>query len=106
MMEKKSIVHHVFFWLKDPESVADRNALISGIRKLADIETVKNLSVGIAAETEMRDVIDNSWNVAELMYFDDLNAQAVYQAHPLHLEFIDQCSHLWSKVLVYDMEEV
>ena len=27
-----ALVHHVLFWLKNPESVADRDALIAGIR--------------------------------------------------------------------------
>ncbi|MEC7471585.1 MAG: Dabb family protein, partial [Pseudomonadota bacterium] len=25
-----------------------------------------------------------------------------YQTHPLHVKFVEQCSHLWSKVVVYD----
>ena len=105
-MKTFPIVHHVFFWLKNPESKVERDQLIAGIKKLKGIETVNNLQVGIAAKTEKRDVIDNSWSVSELMYFTDLKAQAIYQSHPLHLEFIDNCGHLWSKVLVYDIEEV
>jgi hypothetical protein len=36
------------------------------------------------------------------MFFTDLSSQANYQQHPLHLEFVKNCSHLWAKVVVYD----
>jgi hypothetical protein len=36
------------------------------------------------------------------MFFNDLSSQANYQQHPLHLEFVKNCSHLWAKVVVYD----
>ncbi|WP_342332360.1 Dabb family protein [Pedobacter sp. FW305-3-2-15-E-R2A2] len=99
------IVHHVFFWLKNPDSQADRDQLIKGIKTLSKIETIKDIHVGIVAGTEKRDVIDSSWSVSELLFFKDLEGQAIYQTHPIHLEFIKNCSHLWSKVLVYDIIE-
>jgi hypothetical protein len=102
-MEKKyPVVHHVFFWLKNPDSKEDRDKLIAGIRTLAKIETIRDLRVGVVAATEKRDVVDNSWSVSELVFFSDLAGQATYQNHPVHLEFIKNCSHLWSKVIVYD----
>lgn len=104
--KKYPVVHHVFFWLKNPDSKADRDQLIAGVKTLAKIETVGVLHVGVAASTEKRDVVDNSWAVSELMFFSDLEGQATYQTHPLHLEFIKNCSHLWEKVIVYDALEV
>ena len=103
---KYPVVHHVFFWLKNPESKEDRDKLISGVKTLAKIETVRELRVGIVASTEKRDVVDNSWAVSELMFFSDLAGQAVYQTHPIHLEFIKNCSSLWEKVIVYDAQDV
>src|ERR1700712_4979644 len=99
---KYPIVHHVFFWLKNPDSKEDRDKLVAGVKTLAKIETVRQLRVGIVADTEKRDVVDNSWAVSELMFFSDLAGQATYQSHPVHLEFIKNCSHLWEKVIVYD----
>lgn len=96
------IVHHVFFWLKNPASVEDRDQLITGLKTLAGIPLIKELYVGVLANTEKRDVVDASWQVSELMFFEDLNGQANYQKHQLHLDFIKNCSHLWSKVVVYD----
>jgi hypothetical protein len=100
--EEWPIVHHVFFWLKNPGSTEDRDKLVAGVKTLAKIETVRKLRVGIVASTEKRDVVDNSWAVSELMFFSDLAGQATYQTHPIHLEFIKNCSHLWEKVIVYD----
>ena len=102
---KYPVVHHVFFWLKNPGSAADRDQLVAGVKKLAKIETVRELHVGVVASTEKRDVVDNSWAVSELMFFSDVAGQATYQTHPLHLEFIKNCSHLWEKVIVYDAVE-
>ena len=99
---KWPIVHHVFFWLKNPGSKEDRDALVAGVKTLSKIETVRELRVGVVAATEKRDVVDQSWAVSELMFFSDLAGQAVYQTHPVHLEFIKNCSHLWEKVIVYD----
>ncbi|MBI2282781.1 MAG: Dabb family protein [Bacteroidetes bacterium] len=102
---KKQLVHHVFFWLKNPDSKEDRDKLVEGLQTLAKIETIRKLHVGVLASTEKRDVVDTSWQVSELMFFDDLAGQAVYQSHPIHLAFIKNCGHLWDKVVVYDAME-
>ncbi len=99
---KKQLLHHVFFWLKNPESVEDRDLLIKGLKTLGKIEAVNKIHIGVLASTEKRDVVDTSWQVSELLYFNDLKAQSVYQAHPVHNAFVEKYSHLWSKVLVYD----
>ena len=103
--EKKQLVHHVFFWLKNPGSVTDRDKLVEGVKTLSKIETIRKLHVGTLASTEKRDVVDTSWDVSELMFFDDTAGQKVYQDHPIHQEFIKNYSHLWSKVVVYDAME-
>lgn len=103
---KYPVVHHVFFWLKNPDSKEDRAKLIAGVKSLSKIPTVKELRVGVVASTEKRDVVDNSWAVSELMFFADLAGQEAYQVHPIHQEFIKNCSPLWDKVIVYDAVEV
>jgi hypothetical protein len=104
--EKKQLVHHVFFWLKNPDSVEDRDKLVEGVKTLSKIETIRRLHVGVLASTEKRDVVDTSWQVSELMFFDNEAGQKVYQDHPIHQEFIKNYGHLWAKVLVYDAAEV
>jgi len=100
--KNKQLVHHVFFWLKNPDSVADRDKLVEGVKTLSKIETIRELHVGVIASTEKREVVDTTWHVSELMFFDDLAGQATYQTHPVHLEFIKNYGHLWAKVIVYD----
>ncbi len=106
MDDKKMLAHHVFFWLKNPDSKEDRDKLIEGLKTLAKIETVKSLRIGVPASTEKRDVVDNSFSVSELMLFDDVEGQNVYQVHPIHKKFVEDYSHLWKKVVVYDAMDV
>lgn len=103
MKKKYPVIHHVFFWLKNPGSKEDRDQLVAGVKSLSKIPSVRQINVGVVAGTEKRDVVDNSWGVSELIFFSDLEGQASYQAHPIHLEFIKNYSHLWDKVVVYDI---
>ena len=96
------VIHQVFFWLKNPGSVTDRKQLAEGLQKLSAIPEIQQLYIGFPASTEKREVVDNSWDVSELMFFNDLVAQKTYQDHLLHQAFIKQYAHLWEKVIVYD----
>lgn len=101
-IKKNIIIHHVFFWLKEPGE-GNAKELIKGLNTLKAIPQVKKLLVGVPASTEKRDVVDNSFHVSELMYFDSVKDQDDYQVHPVHKAFVDKYSHLWEKVVVYDM---
>ena len=96
------MIHHVFFWLNNPGSKADRDRLIAGLNTLRTIEVVQQLHIGVPASTEKREVVDNSYDVSELMFFASVEDQKRYQDHPLHLKFVEDCAHLWRKVVVYD----
>lgn len=97
-----AIRHSVFFWLKKPGKQADREALIAGLKTLAAIETIKAIQIGVPAPTEKREVVDNSFDVSEMILFSDVEGQNTYQSHPIHLQFVEDYSHLWHKVVVYD----
>jgi len=103
---QKQIIHHVFFWLKNASSIEDRDQLIEGLKTLGEIETVRNIHIGVPASTEPRPVVETTYSVSELLFFDDLSGQAEYQEHPVHKKFIERCSHLWEKVVVYDSKDV
>lgn len=96
------LVHHVFFWLKEPENEAHKTELIAGLKGLAGIPQIQRLLVGSAAGTEQRGVVDHSYQVSELMCFKSLEDQAAYQEHPLHKAFVEKYSRLWQRVVVYD----
>jgi hypothetical protein len=100
------LVHHVFFWLKNPDSKEDLAKLLAGIRTLAQIETVRGLHIGVPASTEKRAVVESSYNASELLFFDDVEGQNSYQVHPIHQKFVADCSHLWTRVTVFDVVSV
>lgn len=98
------VVHHVFFWLKNPKSKEDLNRLLTGLRTLGGIETVKAIHIGVPAETEQRGVVDASYSASEILFFEDVAGQNAYQVHPIHKKFVADCEHLWDKVVVYDVK--
>jgi hypothetical protein len=91
-------VHHVFFWLR-PD--ADRAELIAGLRQLATVEHIQQHQIGVPADTH-RPVVERSYGVSWLLIFEAAEAEAAYQTHPKHLQFIAECQHLWERVVVYD----
>ncbi len=101
-IQNGKLIHNVYFWLKNPESNKDQQALITGLRTLQQIPSVKTLHIGLPANTEKRNVVDNSFSVSETMYFDDVKGQNEYQAHPIHKAFVEKYASLWEKVVVHD----
>jgi Stress responsive A/B Barrel Domain len=100
------IHHHVLFWLKNSGSREDRDALIAGLETLRPIPVIRSFAIGVPAATESRDVVESSYDASELMLFDSIEDQRRYQEHPLHVAFVAACSHLWNKVIVYDVENL
>jgi hypothetical protein len=98
------VVHHVFFWLKNPKSKDDLQRLLTGLRTLGGIETVRAIHIGVPAETEQRGVVDGSYSASEILFFDDVAGQNAYQVHPIHKQFVKDCEHLWERVVVYDVK--
>jgi hypothetical protein len=97
-------IHHVFFWLKDPNSLEDKKKLQTGLKNLSTVKTIRMSHIGIPAGTN-RAVIDTTYSVSWLLVFDNPEDQESYQKDPIHLKFIEDCSMLWEKVLVYDVVE-
>jgi hypothetical protein len=95
------LIHHVYFWLHNSESETGKKKLIEGLQKLSKVSTIKSFYIGIPAATR-RDVIDSSYSVSWLLFFDKAGDQDSYQTDPIHLEFVKTCRHLWNKVVVYD----
>ncbi|TPE41066.1 Dabb family protein [Pontibacter mangrovi] len=102
---KGNFVHHVYFWLHNPDSEADKAKLIEGLQTLKKIKEIRLARIGQPASTN-RDVIERGYAVSWLLFFDNLDEQEVYQKHPIHLKFVENYSHLWSKVIVYDSVDV
>lgn len=98
---KNIFIHHVYFWLKNAGSAEDLTKLVAGLQKLSAVTTIQQFYIGKPAATS-REVIDGSYAVSWLLFFDSKEDQDSYQTDPIHLKFVEECSYLWEKVIVYD----
>ena len=105
LTSENMFVHHVYFWLKNPESKEDKMKLIEGLRKLSKVKTIKSFHIGQPAGTN-RDVIERTYSISWLLFFDNATDQDSYQTDPIHLKFVEECSSLWTKVIVYDSIDI
>ena len=97
----KLFVHHVYFWLKDPVNQEARAKFEKAARELVTVEKIVDYHIGVPAPTN-RDVIDTSYTYSILSTYRSKEDQDIYQTHPKHLKFIEECQDLWEKVVVYD----
>lgn len=94
-------VHHVYFWLKENLSEEEVKQFENGVMSLLPIEYIKFGDIGKPASTN-RPVIDRSYSYSLLLVFENKEAHDAYQPHPVHQKFVETCSPLWDKVLIYD----
>lgn len=97
-----ALVHHVFFWLKEPGNADHKRQLLEALNDLLEVKTIKVSHIGLPAGTESRDVVDHSYSVSFMVIFDNQADQDAYQVDPIHLKFVEKNKHLWNKVVVYD----
>ena len=105
MQLQNIFIHHVFFWLNNPDSEEDLNSLIDGLKKLSAAQSIYQYHIGKHAGTS-REVIDTSYSVSWCLIFKNKEDQNNYQVDPIHLNFVKECSHLWKKVVVYDTIDI
>ena len=99
--KKELLVHHVFFYLKDPQNAQDEAKLLEGLEKLAKISTVKLSHIGRPARTS-GEAIEKGYSLSWLCFFKNLIEEEIYQTDPVHVKFLEEYSHLWEKRVVYD----
>ena len=94
--------HSVYFWLKENGAADEAQKIIdAGRANLAGIPGILRMTLAVPAETSGGPV-DNSYAVALLIEFVDKAAHDVYDTHPSHLRFIDECKDVLGRVQVYD----
>lgn len=98
---KKVFVHHVFFWLKEPKNAEARAEFEKGLLALVKVPQIQSYHIGNPVPSD-REVVDDSFTFSYIAYFKNTEDQEIYQTHPIHLKFIEDCQHLWEKVVVYD----
>ncbi|MBK9491100.1 MAG: Dabb family protein [Haliscomenobacter sp.] len=96
------VVHTVYFWLKNKGNQQDLEALYQGIKTLVPIKEIQTAYIGTPADTKDRPVIDGSYDLSITWVFKNTKDQDAYQIHPIHLKFVEEKSHLWERVVVYD----
>lgn len=79
--------------------------LIEGLTKLSKVKTIRQFHIGKPADTD-RYVIERGYSISWLVLFENGIDQESYQTDPIHLKFIEDCSSLWEKVIVYDSVDV
>lgn len=98
---KPKFLHVVYFWMKEDITDEEKKFFEAGMEKLGKIESIAAYEWGVPAGTD-REVVDNSYTYAWITYFDTSADHDSYQDDPIHLGFIEESKHLWTRVQVYD----
>ena len=107
MNEQGNFAHTVYFWLKNPESIEDRKAFERSLKKFVSTsEYILTKHIGKPAATTDRSVVDGTYTYSLLLTFKDKATQDLYQDEPAHKLFLKESADLWSKVIVYDSENI
>ena len=98
----KEFTHVVYFWLHNPDDPEARAAFEKSIKKfMEDSQYAETKFIGVPAGTP-REVVDNSYTYSLILTFPSKEVQDKYQKEPAHVRFVNEASHLWEKVQVYD----
>lgn len=100
-----TFVHHVFFWLKNPDDPDVNKKFREGLNMMGTIESISLLHIGTPADTD-RPIIDNTYHYSLLLGFKDRKGHDIYQEHPIHDKFRNEYTDMWTKVLVYDSVDI
>lgn len=96
------LVHSVFFWLRDDVDDEKRQAFRKGLESLRAVPAVRELFVGVPADSPARPILVTDYDFALTVIMDDMGGHDIYQSHPLHLEFLREFQGCWTRVQVYD----
>lgn len=99
--KKELLVHHVFFYLKDPNNVQHEAQLVSGLEGLSKLSIVKLSHIGRPARTNGDD-IEKGYSISWLCFFKNLIEEEIYQTDPIHLAFLKEVGPILEKRVVYD----
>ena len=82
---KGQLVHLVFLDTRDDISEEDNSALIEAINNLREIPILKDLDIGLRADTDDPRFISNH-ELAFSLTVKNMEDYKVYQEHPIHLK--------------------
>lgn len=96
-------VHAVYFWLRTDLSDAERGRFAQWLATLCTIPSIRHGYVGVPAATD-RPVIERTYSYALVLVLDDAAGEMAYQVHPLHEQFKQECSGMWTQLRIFDSE--
>jgi Stress responsive A/B Barrel Domain len=96
--------HIVVLWADPAQPDAAEKILAGAKRLLADIPGVVAFHAG-RMQGSPRPVVEQTYSVALNLVFASKEAEALYQTHPQHVEFVQAyVKPMVKKVLIYDFE--
>ena len=97
-----NFAHTVYFWLANPDNQEDRTSFETSLKKFLDHSAYARTNFIGTPPGASRDVVDGSFTYSLIVTFESADAQQKYQDEAPHKLFIEESSHLWTKVIVYD----
>ena len=99
-----SVTHVVVCWLKQPGDEAARQRIVDASYGFRAIPGVLHVAAGRALPSD-RPVVDDGFDVAVVMTFEDEAALRAYDAHPLHQRAVaDTLRPLVDRLIIYDLQ--
>ncbi len=98
---KELFIHHVFFYLKEPNNAQHEALLLEGLHKLAKVPSIQYVHIGKPAVTNRSEIVKD-YTVSWMCFFKNIIEEEIYQTDPIHVDFIKEYGHLWEKMVVYD----
>jgi len=100
------LAHMVYFTLKDNSSAGIEKQVAACKKYLTDHPGTVFFGIGTRTPGLTRDVNDKEFDVGLHVIFQSRAAHDQYQAHPRHLQFIEENKPNWSRVRVFDADVV
>ncbi|WP_293742290.1 Dabb family protein [uncultured Pedobacter sp.] len=100
--DKGQIQHFVMFWLKPQLTKNEIADFANFFESLKPIKYIKTLSYGLAANTPVRPVTDNSFTYSLTITFANIADHNAYQEDKIHLDAVEKFSKNWYRVVVHD----
>ena len=97
------LVHTVFFYLKKSLTEEERKAFFAGVETLKTIQPHVKILTGTPSSTD-RPIIVKDYDYGLTCIFENLADHDKYQVDPVHLEFVNNHSNDWEKVVIYDFD--
>ncbi len=96
--------HVVIFWTKPEIPDATEKLLAGAEQYLRPIPGLKSFHVGRMVKSH-REIVDQTYQIALSLQFENKEAEAAYQIHPLHLQFVEKAfKPNCARAVIYDFE--